>query len=38
MLGDGVVCFDGTFEDFIARRDDRIEPYLQQMGVLHDRS
>lgn len=38
MLGGGVVCFDGTYEEFVARRDPRIEPYLQQMGILHDRS
>jgi phospholipid/cholesterol/gamma-HCH transport system ATP-binding protein len=38
MLGDGVVCFDGTYEAFTGSRDERIEPYLRQMGVLHDRS
>jgi hypothetical protein len=38
MLGDGEVCFDGTYDEFITRTDRRIEPYLQQMGVLHDRS
>ncbi|MGA0420991.1 MAG: ABC transporter ATP-binding protein [Phycisphaerales bacterium] len=38
MLGDGEVCFDGTYDEFITRTDRRIEPYLQQMGVLHERS
>ncbi len=37
MLHDGVVFFDGRFEDFVQFDDPHVRPYVQQMPVLHAR-
>lgn len=37
MLAEGSVYFDGTFEQFVARDDPHIRPYVQQMEALHAR-
>lgn len=37
MLHGGGVLFDGPFQGFLASRDPRIQPYLNQMPALHAR-
>lgn len=37
MLHAGGVLFNGSFEEFLDRDDDRIRPYLTQMSALHGR-